>query len=453
MLKRLLKAVTPGFVLRFYHYVLARLAAIVYKHPSEELIVIGVTGTNGKSSTVTYIGRLLEHMGERVGWTTTANFKIADKEWVNDKKMTMLGRFQTQKLLREMVDAGCTYAIVETSSQGIAQSRHIGINYDMAVFTNLTPEHIESHGGFENYKRAKGVLFDSLHKTGRKIFDGMEVEKAIVVNLDDEHASYYLSHEADRYTGFSLNGSLADASQDSDPWLKLNRMPVVATSIEYTGHCTTFEIDHVGYHLKPIGAFQLKNALAAITCVQELGFRGGSLQRAVESLQAVPGRLEPIDEGQPFKVLVDYAYEPAALQAVYDAIELIEYKRLIHIVGSAGGGRDVARREILGHMSAQHDDIVIVANEDPYDEDPMQIINDVADAAMHAGKKDGVDLFRVLDRQEAIQQAIDLAQADDLVLLTGKGNEPVMAVANGAKVPWDDRVAARKALHNRYGRT
>jgi UDP-N-acetylmuramyl tripeptide synthase len=163
--------------------------------------------------------------------------------------------------------------------------------------------------------------------------------------------------------------------------------------------------------------------------------------------------MEPIDEGQPFRVIVDYAYEPAALAAVYEALDLVEYKRMIHIVGSAGGGRDVARRKILGEMSAAHDDVVIVANEDPYDEDPMQIVNDVADAAVEAGKKDGEDLFRILDRQEAIQYAIDVAEVDDLVLITGKGNEPVMAVANGEKVPWDDRQAARKALKQRYGST
>jgi UDP-N-acetylmuramoyl-L-alanyl-D-glutamate--2,6-diaminopimelate ligase len=446
MVKRILRAIMPEFLLNAYHYSLARLAAIVYRHPSESLIVIGVTGTNGKSSTVTYIGRLLEEMGETIGWTTTAGFKVGADEWINAKKMTMLGRFQTQNMLRRMVDAGCTYAIVETSSQGIAQFRHVGINYDVAVFTNLTPEHIESHGGFENYKRAKGKLFASLSKTGRKSLSGLEVEKTIVVNLDDEHAEYFLSFESDRYAGFALE-------KNTDDIARLNTNPLVPEKITYTGHCTTFELDGLGFHFKPIGPFQLKNALAAISTVKQLGFHGEQLRGAVETLRPVPGRMEPIAEGQPFKVIVDYAYEPAALAAVYEAIELIEYKRLIHIVGSAGGGRDVARRKILGEMSAAHDDLVIVANEDPYDEDPMQIVNDVADAAVKAGKKDGQDLFRILDRQEAIQYAIDVAEADDLVLITGKGNEPVMAVANGEKVPWDDRQAARKALKQRYGST
>src|SRR3989339_489899 len=201
MLKANLRAIVPESLISAYHYVLARLAAFLYVHPSEKLIVIGVTGTNGKSTTVQFIGRLLESVGERVGWTTTASFKVADHEWVNDRKMTMLGRLQTQKLLRNMVKAGCRYVIIETSSQGIMQSRHIGINYDVIAFTNLTPEHIEAHGGFENYKAAKGKLFDRLHRLPRKKIDGREIEKSIVVNLDDPHAEYFLSFEADQYGG------------------------------------------------------------------------------------------------------------------------------------------------------------------------------------------------------------------------------------------------------------
>jgi len=193
--------------------------------------------------------------------------------------------------------------------------------------------------------------------------------------------------------------------------------------------------------------------LLTMAVASMLDFDHEIIRRGVEKLESVPGRLEKIDEGQPFTVLVDYAYEPAALGAVYEAIELIQHHRLIHILGSAGGGRDVARREVLGEMAARHDDMVIVANEDPYDEDPMQIINEVADAAGKNGKMDGVDLYRILDRQEAIDFAVKIAQPEDLILITGKGSEPVMAVAGGKKIPWDVRDAARRALNKRYGRT
>jgi UDP-N-acetylmuramoyl-L-alanyl-D-glutamate--2,6-diaminopimelate ligase len=440
MLKRLIRAFLPEFVLGAYHYGLARFAAIWYRHPSRKLIVIGVTGTNGKSTTVTFIGRLLESMGETVGWTTTASFKVGQKEWVNDKKMTMLGRFQTQRLLKEMVNAGCRYVVVETSSQGIEQFRHIGIDYDVAAFTNLTPEHIEAHGGFEPYKAAKLKLFAALSKGDDKEIDGEKVESAIVVNLDDQYAGEFLAFKADKYVGFGVNCEDVFNKQ-------LNTTPVIARDVEYSGVCTTFNLGDTSMHLKPIGRFYLEDALAAVACVKTLGFSLDQIQKAVESLLAVPGRLEMIDLGQPFSVVVDYAYEPAALNALYSAVANIDYRRIIHVVGSAGGGRDEARRKILGEMSAKHDEVVIVTNEDPYDEDPMQIINEVADAAKDSGKVDGVDLFRILDRQEAIEKAISFAKPDDLVLVTGKGSEPVMSVANGKKVPWDDRVAVKIALN------
>ncbi|MEK7620057.1 MAG: UDP-N-acetylmuramyl-tripeptide synthetase [Patescibacteria group bacterium] len=440
MLKAVLHSLIPEPLIGAYHYVLARLAAFLYGHPSEKLIVIGVTGTNGKSTTVQFIGRLLESAGERVGWTTTASFKVADREWVNDKKMTMLGRFQTQKMLREMVEAGCRYAVIETSSQGITQSRHIGINYDVVAFTNLTPEHIEAHGGFENYKAAKGQLFDQLHRLPRKSIDGQEIDKSIVVNLDDAHAEYFLSFEADRYGGCSWKGAQPELQT------RLNTTPVLSNEVAFEGICTTFTWQGKGVHLKPIGRFYLENTLVAMSVLSMLGVDEALVRRGVEELVPVPGRLEKIDEGQPFTIIVDYAYEPAALTAVYETLELIDHRRIIHIVGSAGGGRDVARRTVLGEMAAVHDDIVIVANEDPYDEEPMQIVNDVADAAGSNGKMDGVDLYRILDRQEAIDFAIKIAEPEDLVLITGKGSEPVMAVANGKKIPWDDRDAARRAL-------
>lgn len=415
-----------------YHYILARLAAILYGHPSDKMVVIGVTGTNGKSTTTQFIGRMLEHAGHRVGWTGTASFKVGDREWINDKKMTMLGRFQTQRLLRDMVRAGCTHAIVETSSQGLAQHRHVGINYDVAVFTNLTPEHIEAHGGFENYKKAKGKLFAALAKGKRK--DGRE--KIAVANIDDPHAEYFLSFGADKKYGFGI---------DSTSRLPAV-IPVVATNLSMSAAGSAFGVEDREFHLKPIGRFNVYNGLAAIATCRALGLSWDVILDAAGRLESVPGRLEAIVEGQPFSVVVDYAYEPAALNAVYDALRLLPHGRIIHVLGSAGGGRDVARRGILGRMAAERDDVVIVANEDPYDDDPMEIVRQVADGA-RSKKREGVDLFLILDRQEAIDRAVALARPGDLVLVTGKGCEPVMAVAHGKKVPWDDRAAARKALH------
>ncbi len=424
--------------MNWYHFLLAHLAAAVYRYPSEQLIVVGVTGTNGKSSTVQFLGRILEGCGARVGWTTTAGFKVADREWANDQKMTMLGRFQTQKMLRAMVDAGCTHAIIETSSQGIMQYRHVGIHYDVAVFTNLTPEHIEAHGGFEAYKQMKGKLFAALASSPIKVIDGRPVQKVSVINEGDEHANYFTSFQA---------GNIVLFGRNVDSYV----MTVSGTRFTINNTSTSFTF-------RPIGRFNFLNVLAAITTARALGYDLDAIAKVVEQLEPVPGRLERIDEGQSFHVIVDYGPEPVALQATYDAIEIILAgsikdgqlvegpKRLIHVLGSTGGGRDRARRAILGRMAAQHADVVIVTNEDPYDDDPMSIINEIADAAVEAGKQDNLNLFRRLDRQEAINLAMKSASEGDLVLITGKGNEPVMAVANGKKIPWDDRAAARRAL-------
>lgn len=414
-LKELLKKILPKSVLNLYHYSLARFAAFLYGNPSQKLVVIGVTGTNGKSTTTQFIGRILEALGHNIGWTTTAGFKIGNKEWENDKKMTMLGRFQTQKMLSQMVKEDCVYAIVETSSQGIAQYRHIGIDYDLAVFTNLTPEHIEAHGSFENYRAEKAKLFQNALLS--------------VINQDDEHAQFFLDA--------SLAQTMTYGMKEGD---------LKAEKVKMSSQGTEFELLGEQFSISPIGQFNLYNMLAAIASVHSLGFALKDIAEVISTIPSVPGRLESIDEGQDFTVLVDYAYEPAALHAVYKAIDLIEHKRIIHITGSAGGGRDIARRALIGELAAKKDDIVIVANEDPYDEDPMVIINDVADSAKANGKVDGESLFRILDRQDAIDKAMQLAKKDDIVLITGKGSEPIMAVAQGKKIPWDDRDAARKAL-------
>ncbi|HBK35058.1 TPA: hypothetical protein DDZ01_03635 [Candidatus Uhrbacteria bacterium] len=436
MIKNLLKKILPKTSLQAYHYILAKLAALFFQHPSEQLIVIGVTGTNGKSSTVQLIGQLLEQMGERVGWTTTASFKVAEKEWINDRKMTMLGRFQTQRLLRRMVRAGCRYAIVETSSQGIEQYRHIGIHYDVAVFTNLTPEHIEAHGGFENYKQAKLKLFQTVARASKKYQQGELVKKIFIANLDDIHAKDFLEFSADKKYGFGFTFSSFPTGV----------IPFQATDFFQSAEGIQFHLENQVFRSPLVGGFHGSNLLAAVTTCYTLGYPWAAIQQATTRLKSIPGRLEKIDEGQSFTVLVDYAYEPAALRALYESIKVFAYKRLIHVTGSAGGGRDVARRKQIGAFSAKKDDVVIVTNEDPYDEDPWEIINAVADAANEQGKEEGVTLYRILDRQEAITFAISLAKEGDLVLITGKGSEPVMAVARGKKIPWDDRLAVRKAL-------
>lgn len=414
-----LKRLIPKPLLQLYHFALAKLSVFLYRHPSDGLIVIGVTGTNGKSSTVQFIAQMLESLGHSVGYTTTAGFSIAGKKIENKMKMTMPGRFYLQRILKDMVRAGCEYAVIETSSEGIAQYRHLGINYDVAVFTNLTPEHLESHGGFENYKRAKGRLFHHLTRMPHKTIQGKKIQKVSVVNVDDPHADYFTAFEADDMVSFSWEKSIADVRG------KELAIPLAAP-------------------------FQKMNATAAVAALIGAGISRKTAFGAVSVLKDVPGRFERIEGKQPFTVVVDYAYEPYALQALFDAVAQLKPKRIIGIHGSAGGGRDIARREQIGELAAKHEAVVIVTNEDPYDEDPRAIMEAVAKGAEAAGLVRDKNVFIIEDRQEAIDRAIEIAQEGDVVLLTGKGSEPVIAVAGGKKIPWSDREAAEKAL-KRHG--
>ncbi len=443
MIKSFLNKITPRPILALYHLTLAKLASWYYAHPSSKMLVIGITGTNGKTTTCNLAAAIFEAAGHTVGLTTTANFKIGSKTWLNDKKMTMLGRFQLQKLLSEMVQAGCDVAIIETSSLGIAQYRHIGINYDVAAFTKLSPEHIEAHGSFEAYQAAKGKLFAWLTEQPRKLLAGRLVEKVSVVNVADDHAAYFLNFPTDRKFGYRLTTRPATirAEETAPHYAELLADHV---SLEPTG--STFNITGTPFTLKIPGDFNIENALAAIAIAQSQGINLETCARGLVSVAGVPGRLERIEAGQPYTVIVDYAPEPASFAKLYEVVATIPHQRIIHLFGSAGGGRDTSRRPILGHFAGTHADICIIANEDPYDEDPQQIIEQVAVGAREAGKVEGESLFLITDRRAAIAKAISLAQPGDIVLFTGKGAEQAIVGPNNQLDPWDERIEVRKAI-------
>lgn len=429
MWKKIIKKFLPPSFLSAYHYILAQLANGLYFFPSNKLIVIGVTGTNGKTTTTNLISQLLECLGYKTGLTSTVNFKVGYQEKLNDKKMTMLGRLQTQKLLRQALRSGCQYAVIETSSQGIEQWRHVGINYDLAVFTNLTPEHIEAHGSFENYRAQKEKLFQHLVNSKRKNIGGRRIPKIIVANADDEEIFRLKKYGADRFVSYGF----------------VNKADQQGQHLKIAGGLATFALAGEQIETQLIGEFNAYNVLASIAVIKALGLPFQQTQAC--KLGGVPGRQEMINQGQDFKVMVDYAPEPVSLEKLYQALGALPRKRLIHVLGSTGGGRDKARQPVLGQLAGQKADIVIVTNEDPYDDDPREIINKVADGALRAGKRENKNLFKILDRKEAIAKAISLAQKEDLVLITGKGAEQAICVANGKKIPWDDRRAVREILN------
>lgn len=430
MIKRILKKILGKKLLLSYHLTLAKLAAFYYGHPSDKLIVIGVTGTNGKTATVNFVSQFLDSLNQANGLASTVNFKVDQKEWLNNKKMTMLGRFQTQRLLSDMVKANCKYAVIETSSQGIEQSRHIGINYDLVVFTNLTPEHIEAHGSFENYRMYKEKLFKHLADSKHKIIDNKNINKIIISNNDDSETERLKRFKVDKFVTYSADKPADFQARD----IKLD--DGVSFSVKENKIKTNF-----------IGRFNVYNVLSAMIAVQQLGFELKDLAQA--KLRGIPGRQEWIDEGQDFKVLIDYAPEPEGLGQLYQTLAKINKNRLIHVLGSCGGGRDKARQPIMGELAGQNADIVVVANEDPYDDDPMEIIDNVASGAIKAGKIENKNLFKVADRAKAIAKAIDLAETGDIVLITGKGAEQFICGADGQMIPHDDRKVAREALLNR----
>lgn len=444
MLSQLKKFIPKPFF-SAYHWSLAKFSAAWYGWPSKDLIVIGVTGTNGKTTVVNLIARILEEAGEKVGLTSTVNFQIAGKEIVNATKMTMPGRFFLQKMLRKMVTSGCRYAVIETSSQGIEQYRHLGIEYDIAVFTNLTPEHIEAHGGFQNYKNAKLKLFRSLmdHKRKEMPMRG-SVKKVAVVNLESEHAPDFLEPRADKKFGYFTK--VADEGMKEVEW---PIAPVKALDVSCGTEGSSFKVRDVAFRLQLPGRYNVMNALSAISVALSQGVKLETAAAALAKIEHVHGRFERIEEGQDFSVIVDYAPEPESLRQLYGVINDLPHERIIHVLGSAGGGRDVSRRPILGDIAGKHADIVIVTNEDPYDDDPRKIIDQVAEGAKKAGKKDRETLFLIDERRGALRKAIEVAEKGDIVLLTGKGAEQAIVGKGGRKTPWDDRKEARKLLKER----
>jgi len=427
----LLKRWIPKSWLDVYHRILAHLAAAYYAHPSHGLIVIGVTGTNGKTTTCYYLAKVLEASGEKTGCTTTAVLKIGDQEWLNRTKMTMPGRFWLQRFLRRMRAESCKYAVIKTSSQGLIQHRDIGVEYDVGVFTNLTPEHIEAHGGFEKYKKAKRILFEDLARLPLKVIAGVPVQKTAVLNADDEHAAYYAETPGLKHVAwFGVNDTRG--------------LQAVNISLGESG--STFEVKGVQVCLNQPGLFNIKNALAALSVCEVLGIDLAAAAEKLSEIRKVPGRLERVEEGQPYTVIIDYAPEPESFRQLYEALSFLPRNKTIHVLGSCGGGRDMARRPILGKLAAEHADIVVVTNEDPYDDDPIKIIDQVAEGALAAGKELDRNLFTIPDREEAIRKAISLAEEGDLVVLTGKGCEPYICVAGGKKLPWDEAKAVKEAI-------
>ncbi|MBI2052918.1 MAG: UDP-N-acetylmuramoyl-L-alanyl-D-glutamate--2,6-diaminopimelate ligase [Candidatus Ryanbacteria bacterium] len=415
-----MKKFIPEFILSLYHRCLSPVAAFWYGRPSRKLVVIGVTGTNGKSTVVDLTHKIFAAAGYRVASASSVRFIIDDREWQNDLKMTMPGRFFLQKFLWQALQKKCDTVILEVTSEGIKQSRERAIEFDVAALTNVTPEHIESHGGFHRYLAAKKKLFRELARSRKP-------HKAIVINGDDPHVEQFLKFLPENAWVYGLYLKEGAYTHEVKPQTCFVRHDAI--------HLTYQKID---FNLRLRGEFNAYNALCALTIALSRGIDISVARAALESSGGVAGRLEYVQE-KPFSVVVDYAHTPDALTKVYGSLKP-HTKRLICVLGAAGGGRDKWKRPEMGKIASKFCDDIILTDEDPYDEEPASILEDI---------KKGIEKKMpevLLDRKEAIATAIKKAQAGDTVIITGKGSEPWMMARGGKKIPWDDREIARKIL-------
>ncbi len=429
-MKNLIKKLTPFFVLDFYHYLLALIGVFFYGFPSHlrqgfggqarKLIVIGVTGTKGKSTTVILAGKILEEAGFKVGWISSATLKVGEKEWLNPFHMTMPGRFAIQKLIREIVDQKCRYCLIEVTSEGILQHRHKFINFNTAVFTNLKPEHIEAHGSFENYRAAKGKLF----QTTKKIH---------ILNLNDENIEYFLKFPAEKKIGFTTHGELFSVGCGEQFSV------IEAKNIQLLPSGIKFSVNNIEFNLNLLGEFNIYNALAAISIGLSQGVNLITCKTALEKIRGIVGRMEVVIE-KPFTIIVDLAHTPDSFEEAFKTIKNLPHNKIIAVFGSAGGGRDKWKRPILGEIAAKYCDEIIITNEDCYNEDPMEIIEQINNGAERGKSK----IYKVLDRREAIRKSLELARPNDIVAIMGKGTEQSIYIAGNKKLPWDDREVVKE---------
>ncbi len=408
--KKLYRAGQP-----IYHYFLTVFGAIMYQFPGRSIKVVAVTGTKGKTSTVEFINAILEVASKKTALAGTLRFKIGDESKPNLFKMTMPGRFFIQKFLRNAVNAGCEYAILEISSEAAKQYRHKFLDLNALIFTNLAPEHIESHGSYEQYVAAKVSIAKELEKSPKE-------NKVIVVNIDDVEADKFLDIDIEKKITYSIKD---------------------VEKISLSENSTEFFYKGIKFHSTIVGRFNLYNMLAAVKYAESEGVDLDTIKNGIESLAEIKGRAETIvvSQKQNFKVIVDYAHTPDSLIAIYEAFSS---KNIIGVLGACGGGRDKWKRKAMAEIAEKYCTSVILTDEDPYEDDPQEIIEDMA---RYFTKKIPET---VIERRAAIRHAIEEAKKDDVIIITGKGTDPYIMRANGEKEKWSDAEAAREELKKIY---
>ncbi len=409
ILKKIIPKKLFGLGQPIYHYSLALLGAIIYRFPSKKITVVGVTGTKGKTSTVEFINAILEEAGKKTALAGTLRFKIGDESTPNKYKMTMPGRFFIQKFLRRAVKNKCEYVIIEISSEAAKQYRNKFIDLDSLIFTNIAPEHIESHGCYDNYLNAKLSIVKSLGKSKKE-------NKTLIVNVDDCEAEKFLNFKIENKIKYSL---------------------VEISDLVLTENDSSFSYKGERIETKIPGKFNVYNILSAIKFVETQNIGLDIVKRALLKFSEIKGRVERIDGGQDFKVIVDYAHTPDSLVAIYEAFN---GSRKIAVIGACGGGRDKWKRKEMMEIVENYCEEIILTDEDPYDDNPEEIIKDLL--TYFKNKKPEIEM----SRREAVAKAIRKAKTGDVVIITGKGTDPYIMRKNGEKEKWSDAEVAKEEL-------
>lgn len=426
MLNKIKKLIPDRHPVRLlYHKIMAFVAAVVYRFPAGKMVVIGVTGTNGKTTTLNLLNNILTKAGNKVGMATTINFQIGEHNWINDTKQTTISPFHLQKLLRKMSNEGCKYALIEVTSHAITQSRIYGINFDLALVTNISADHVEYHGSLNNYVATKGKLFKKVSKGKRKF----GVPKILVMNSDDQFYSFFNQFVADRKMTYGLKSATIYASN-------LEKNP------EGTEFMLNVPNNSIPIKLTLPGEFNVYNSLAAASICIALQIPLEDIKSGLEESATIAGRLEHVDGGQNYNIIVDYAHAPESLENLLKLYRRLTQGRIFLVFGATGGGRDKAKRPRMGQIANEHADYIIVTDDDPYEEDEWEIIEQISEGIP---RKEGSDFWKIPDRKEAIRLALTMAHEEDCVIVAGKGAEEVMML-RGKKVVWNDKKAILELL-------
>jgi len=420
-MKKLLYKIIPTEVILFYHKVHAYSAAAWYGFPSRNMKIIGITGTKGKTTTANFIWTVLQHGGKKTGLIGTANIRVGDNERMNEYHMTMPSPWIIQKLLKEMKDSSCEYVVMEVTSEGIKQSRHIGINFYIGVFTNLSPEHLPSHkNSYDVYAQTKKIFFENLS----------DASGYMVTNTDDPKSEYM---------SFGISVPIINYGIESGTWQ--------ATHILESAEGIRFQVNNEKIVSPILGKFNVYNILPAIIIGLKEGLDMTSIKQGILSLSIIPGRMERISVGQPFTVIVDYAHEKKSMSALLDAGQALKgvnsQSKLIVIYGAEGGGRDKRKRGEMSEVASKKADIAIVTTVDPYDDNPIDINNDIGSYLETYGMKKDETYYIIHDRKEAIKKALGGTGGHFWPLIAGA--EQSMILPTGA-VSWDDREITKLCL-------